>query len=133
MMINENAKRQAKQLFRYCIVDGLPNEKRTRQVVNQIIVDGRQGGLAILAYFRRLLVLNRAEHTAAIESAVPLPTDLQAVVQSGLTRRFGPGLTAIFTHRPALIGGMRIQVGCDVYDTSIRGGLAALEKSFEAR
>jgi F0F1-type ATP synthase delta subunit len=29
-----------------------------------------------------------------------------------------------------LIGGMRIQVGCDVYDGSVRAALDALEKSF---
>jgi F0F1-type ATP synthase delta subunit len=29
-----------------------------------------------------------------------------------------------------LIGGVRIQVGSDVYDGSVRAGLAALEKSF---
>ena len=39
----------------------------------------------------------------------------------------------IFGHRPALIGGMRIQVGSDVYDGSVRAGLAALEKKFLER
>jgi F-type H+-transporting ATPase subunit delta len=39
-------------------------------------------------------------------------------------------LTTAFTQRPELIGGMRIQVGCDVYDGSVRAGLEALEKGF---
>jgi F-type H+-transporting ATPase subunit delta len=39
-------------------------------------------------------------------------------------------LIVAFTQRPELIGGMRVQVGCDVYDGSVRAGLAALEKSF---
>jgi len=54
----------------------------------------------------------------------------QAGIEAGLKRRYGPGLTAVFAHRPALIGGMRIQVGSDVYDGSVRAGLAALEQSF---
>jgi len=29
-----------------------------------------------------------------------------------------------------LIGGMRIRIGSDVYDGSVRGALAALERSF---
>jgi F-type H+-transporting ATPase subunit delta len=59
-----------------------------------------------------------------------LPPDLQAGIEAGLKRRYGPGLSTAFAHRPALIGGMRIQVGSDVYDGSVRAGLAALEKSF---
>jgi F-type H+-transporting ATPase subunit delta len=43
---------------------------------------------------------------------------------------YGPGIKALFVHNPALIGGMRIQVGSDVYDGSVRSGLCALERSF---
>jgi len=61
---------------------------------------------------------------------MPLPPDLQADVQAGLARAHGPGLHISFAHRPTLIGGMRIQVGCDVYDGSVRGRLAALEEGW---
>ena len=43
---------------------------------------------------------------------------------------YGPGLTALFTQNPELIGGMRIKVGSDVYDSSVQSALAALAKSF---
>ena len=39
------------------------------------------------------------------------------------------GSALSFVLNPALIGGMRIQVGSDVYDGSVQAGLAALEKS----
>jgi len=38
-----------------------------------------------------------------------------------LATLYGPGLNASFTHSPALIGGVRIRVGSDVYDGSVRG------------
>ncbi len=59
-----------------------------------------------------------------------MPADLQASLEAGLRRRYGPNLTIAFAHCPALIGGVRIQVGDDVYDGSVRAGLAALERSF---
>ena len=62
-----------------------------------------------------------------------LPTDLRAAIEEGLSKQYGPGLTATFAHRDSLIGGVRIQVGSDVYDGSILGRLRALEQSFEAR
>jgi F-type H+-transporting ATPase subunit delta len=77
-----------------------------------------------------LVKLDLARHMATIESATPLPTDFQAAIEAGLTRRYGPRLTTAFAHLPALIGGVRIQVGSDVYDGSVRAGLAALEQSF---
>ena len=130
MKISKKAKREAKQLYRFCMVDGRLDENRVRQVVQRVIAAGERDGSAILAHFLRLVKLDCARHTATIESAAPLPADLQAVIQAGLTRRYGPGLTMAFSQRPALIGGMRVQVGCDVYDGSVRAGLEALEKRF---
>jgi len=130
MKINKRAKREAKQLFRFCLVNGLLDENRVRNVVQDVIAAGRRDCPAILSHFRRLLRLEIAGRTATVESAAPLPPDLQAGIEAGLKRRYGPGLSTAFAQRPALIGGMRIQVGSDVYDGSVRGGLEALEKSF---
>ena len=130
MKVTKQARREAKQLFRLCLVNGLIEEKRARQVVHQIIAAKPRGYLATLSYFQRLVELDCARHTAKVESALALPADLQASVQAGLARVYGPGLTASFAENPALIGGMRIRVGSDVYDGSVQGRLAALEQSF---
>jgi len=130
MKITRQEKRDAKQLYRFCLVKGLLDENRVRQVVQRILATSRRDGPPILAHFLRLVKLDCAQHTATIESARPLPADLQAMVQTGVTQRYGLGLTTTFTQRPELIGGMRIQVGCDVYDGSVRAGLEALEKGF---
>ncbi|HVP79079.1 MAG TPA: F0F1 ATP synthase subunit delta [Thermodesulfobacteriota bacterium] len=47
-----------------------------------------------------------------------------------MARAYGPGISASFVHNPGLIGGMRIKVGSDVYDGSVRARLAGLEKTF---
>ena len=74
--------------------------------------------------------LDCTKHTATIESAMPLSAELQDATRAGLTRLYGPGLTTSFSSLPALIGGMRIQVGSDVYDGSVQAELAALQKRF---
>ena len=130
MKITRQAKREAKQLYRFCLVKGLLDENRVRQVVQRILATGDRDGPPILSHFLRMVKLDCAQHAATIESATPLLADLQTMVQTGLAHRSGPGLTTAFTERPELIGGMRIQVGCDVYDGSIRAGLEALEKGF---
>jgi len=128
--ITRKAKRAGKQLYRFCLVNGLLDINRVRQVVQLVAANGNRLGPSTLRHFLRLVRLDHSRHTATVESAKPLPADLQTAVQNGLSSRYGPGLTAAFSQRPELIGGIRIQVGFDVYDGSVRGGLQALERSF---
>jgi F0F1-type ATP synthase, delta subunit (mitochondrial oligomycin sensitivity protein) len=130
MNASKRAKRQATQLFRSCLVNGLLDEQRSRRVLQQIVATKPRGFLGILSHFRRLVKLDAARHTAKVESARPLPPELQANVKAGLARVYGAGLGVSFAENAALIGGMRVQVGSDVYDGSVRSRLAALEQSF---
>jgi len=130
MKTTRQIKREAKRLFRSCLVNGLLDAGRARQVVQRIIDGKRRGGLALLSQFQRLVKLDCARHTAEVESAMPLPPDFRASIQASLVRVYGPGISASFAHNPGLIGGMRIKVGSDVYDGSVRARLAALEKGF---
>jgi F-type H+-transporting ATPase subunit delta len=90
----------------------------------------RRGSLALLSHFRRLVSLDRARHSAVVESATPLAADLRAQVEAGLARTYGQGVSTSFVEDPALIAGMRVKVGSDVYDGSVRAALAALEERF---
>jgi F-type H+-transporting ATPase subunit delta len=71
--------------------------------------------------------LHRDRRTAVVESAAPLGRDVQDDVRASLVRVYGPTLDTSFTDNPALIGGIRIKVGSDVYDGSVRARLAAIE------
>jgi F-type H+-transporting ATPase subunit delta len=130
MKPTRQARREATQLFRFCLVNGLLDEDRVRRVFQHIIAARPRGFLATLSLLQRLIRLELNRHSAKVENAVPLPADLQAAVESSLTRLYGPGLSASFATNPALIGGMRIKVGSDVYDGSIQARLAALQESF---
>jgi F-type H+-transporting ATPase subunit delta len=130
MKTTKQVMREARQLFRVCLVDGRLDEDRARVVVQRVIQSRHRGYLTLLGHFKRLLKLQYDRFTARVESALPLPADLQATVRAELTGVYGPGITTMFARNPALIGGMRIQVGSDVYDGSVRSGLATLEKSF---
>jgi F-type H+-transporting ATPase subunit delta len=130
MRTSKQAAREAKQLFRICLLNGLPDEGRVRWVIQRVIESKRRGYLVLLSHFHRLLRLDRERHFAEVESAAPLPVDLRASVEAGLRRTYGPGINIQFLQRPALIGGMRITVGSDVYDGSVRSELTALERSF---
>ena len=128
MKISKQAKREAKELFRSCLTDGLLDEGRVRNAVQRVLQTRPRGYLAILSHFQRLVKLDLERRTGRVESASPLSPDLQSRVQSDLARVYGPGLNLSFAPNPALIGGMRIKVGSDVYDGTVQARLAALQE-----
>ena len=130
MKVSRQTRRDATQLFRLCVVNGVVDADRARRVVKQLIADRPRGYLATLLLFYRLLKLDQARHSAVVESATPLPEDQKSIVESGLKRIYGAGLNMAFAENRALIGGMRIRVSSDVYDGSVRARLDALEQSF---
>jgi len=130
MKTNRRARREARRLYRACLVDGLLDEGRVRQVAERVAGARRRGGLAILSHFQRLVTLDRDRHSAVVESATPLPPDLRTSVEAGVAKAYGHGVSTSFAQNPALIGGMRVKVGSDVYDGSVRSALLALEECF---
>ena len=130
MKTNRQTLREAKRLFRLCIVDGTLDENRVRQVVKGVIDSGRPGGLKILSRFQRLVRIERAGRSAKIESPSPLAGDVRKSIESDLTRLYGRGLLTSYGEDPTLLGGVRITVGSDVYDGSIQARLEELEEKF---
>jgi F-type H+-transporting ATPase subunit delta len=127
--ISKQARRDAKQLYRFCRVNGKLDEARVRQAVQQVIASKPRGYFAILSHFQRLVKLALASRTARVESAIPLAEPQQAAIRTNLARRYGDGLLFAFTQNPSLIGGLRVQVGSDVFDGSVQARLADLEAS----
>jgi F-type H+-transporting ATPase subunit delta len=130
MKTNRRTRREARRLYRTCLLGGLLDEGRARQVVGRVAGAKRRGSLGVLTHLHRLVRLDQDRHHAIVESATSLPADLVASVKEGVARVYGAGMSATFVQNPALIGGVRIRVGSDVYDGSVRAALARLEERF---
>jgi F-type H+-transporting ATPase subunit delta len=130
MKISKQAQREARQLFRSCQANGLLDENRVRQAVSLLVSKKPRGYVGILSRLQRLVKLDLEQHAASVESATPLAADLQADVTNRINKIYGTGLDISFSQNPALIGGLRIQVGSDLYDGSVKTRLERLEQSF---
>ena len=130
MKTSKLARRDAKRLIQACRVAGVLDESKVRQVVQLVIASKPRGYFAILSHFQRLVKLELQRRQASVESPVPLPGDLQSDIQGNLTRLYGGGLSFAFVQNAALLGGLRVQVGSDVFDGSVQSRLAALQVSF---
>jgi len=130
MKISKLAQREARQLFRSCQVNGVLDDNRVRQTVTLLLAKKPHGYVEILSRLHRLVKLDLVQRAARVESATPLPADLQADVADQIRKIYGSGADITFSQNPALIGGLRIQVGSDLYDGSVRMRLEKLEQSF---
>ena len=130
MKTTRRARREARRLYRACLVDGLLDGGRVLFVVERVAGAGHHWALAILSHFQRLVKLDLDRRTARVESAVALSPAQQSELVNSLTRRYGHGLNISFTQNPTLLGGLRIQVGSDVYDGTVQARLNALADSF---
>lgn len=130
MKISKQERRDAKELFRSCRINGVLDETKVREAVSKVIAAKPRGYIAILSQFQRLVKLDLDRRTAVVESAIPLAEAQQASVKANLTQRYGPGLIFSFAQNSSLLGGLRVQVGSDVFDGSVKARLAGLEDSF---
>jgi F-type H+-transporting ATPase subunit delta len=127
MKANRKVARASRGLFRLCVVNGVLDEQRAREVARRLASATRRGALRVLSDFQRLVRLERDRHSALVESATPLVESVRDDILAGLARTYGSQLDTSFAPNPALIGGVRIKVGSDVYDGSVRARLEALE------
>ncbi|MDD5262074.1 MAG: F0F1 ATP synthase subunit delta [Methylacidiphilales bacterium] len=129
MKINREARAAARKWFAFCHAGGRLDENRMREVVKQIAALRPRNHRAILLGIYKLVELDERRRTALVESAVPLEAE-EAELRNRLLARFGDDLKIEVVSNPALLGGLRIQVGSDLWDGSVQGRLDALQRSF---
>jgi len=130
MKISRQAQREAKQLFQACHVEGNLNDDRARETVKLLVEKKPRDFVAILSHLHRLIKLDVQRRTADVQSAIGLNDNQQTEVRENLAKIYGKNLNYTFTENSELLGGMRLKVGSDVFDGSVRTRLTNLEESF---
>ena len=128
MKINRAARAEAKSLFRICRTEKGLDEERLRKVIGIITKQRPRGYLQVLGRLGQLVRLEVARATHELVSATKLDDGGKAVF-GGLEKHFGKPLEQRAEVRPEVLGGLRIRVGSDVWDATIRGRLEALARS----
>ena len=127
---SKHSRRDAKQLFQSCQVDGALDETRVRQAVTLLIQKKPRGYFGTLQELQRLVKLDVNSRSARVECAVALSEAQQQEVRASLGRLKGTDVEVEFAENADLIGGMRVKLGDDVYDGSVKTRLSRLAESF---
>lgn len=129
MKISKEARRSSRQLFKACLVDGKLDESRVRSVVSKVAAAKPRSYMGILNNFCSLVRAEIDRQHAVVESATTLDAGLQNNLKVSLSKKYGRELSLEFHTRPELLGGIRVKVGSDVWDGSVKARLEALKAS----
>jgi F-type H+-transporting ATPase subunit delta len=129
MKISKEAKRSSRQLFKACLKDGQLDENLVRTVVAKVSAARPRGYIAILEAFGNLVAAELDRSKATVESAMDLDSGTMYTLQRSLAQKYGRPLSLEFRIVPELLGGIRVKVGSDVWDGSVKARLTALQNA----
>ena len=98
-----------------------------------VIENGRLAALPEIAtQFRALKNAQSGSSDAVVYSAFPIAASSLGDVSSALEKRFGRKLNVTVQEDPSLIGGIRVVVGDEVLDTSVKARLEQMKVALTA-
>jgi F-type H+-transporting ATPase subunit delta len=128
MKINKEVRQVGREMLRGSFADGKLDRGKIASLVQLLIAKKPRHHLDILHYYKRLLRLEIEKRHAKIESAMPLGPQTATAVVERLKKKYGADLTSKFAVDPTLLGGIRVRVGSDVWDGTVRNRLQRLEQ-----
>jgi len=128
MKINKEIRQLSREMLRASFTDGQLDAGRTRSLVDSLIEKKPRNYIDVLKSYRRLLRLELEKRRARVETASELDSTISSELVANLKKKYGSDLTAEFIVNPELLGGMRVRVGSDVWDGTVRNRLEQLER-----
>ena len=128
MKINKEIRQLSRGLLRASFTDGQLDRGKIASLVQSLITKRPRHFMDVLQYYKRLLRLEIEKRHARIESATQLTSEAAADIVARLKRKYGSDLTTEFVVDPTLLGGVRVRVGSDVWDGTLRNRLERLQQ-----
>jgi F-type H+-transporting ATPase subunit delta len=128
MKINKEIRRLSREMLRASFTDGQLDAGRIASLVESLIARKPRNYIAVLENYRRLLRLEVEKRCARVETASELDPQAGSKLVANLKKKYGNDLATEFIIDPQLLGGMRIRVGSDVWDGTVRNRLERLQQ-----
>ncbi|HVE15935.1 MAG TPA: F0F1 ATP synthase subunit delta [Chthoniobacterales bacterium] len=128
MKISKEARRFARELFTLSLTNGRLDAGKSKSLTDQLVAEKPRGYAQIIREYARLARLELERRHATIDSAVSLDGAQTEKLRQDIVSRFGDDVTIEFRTNPALLGGLRIQVGSDVWDGTVSNRLHLLSQ-----
>ena len=130
MKVTKDAATAARRLYRICTAGGSLDEAKFRKVITTVAERKPRNFRGILVTLKRLLEIDLAKKHVTVDSAAELDAATKKSIVSKLTTKYGSDLTFEYKINSALLGGIRIRKGDDVWDGTVKGRLDAITNAF---
>ncbi len=130
MKISKVATTTARRIFRLCQTEGRLDEAKLGKAVRKLASEKPRDYRGILMALKRLVRLELERRHVVVESAEKLSAAETERVASGLRTKYGNDLTFEYRVNPELLGGLKVRVGSDVWDGTVKGRLDRLAQAF---
>lgn len=127
MKLNKEIRQLSRKMLQASFTDGQLDPGRIASLVDSVIAEKPRNYIDVLKNYKRLLRLEVEKRHATIETASEVDPAIRSEVVSNLKSKYGDDLATEFHVDPQLLGGMRIRVGNDVWDGSVRNRLQRLQ------
>ena len=130
----QNPKVREQQVFDVVVdVAKAPLPEPGKNFLRTVIDNGRLAALPEIAnQFRAMKNAQSGSSDAVVYSAFPIPATALGDVAGALEKRFGRKLNVTVQEDPSLIGGIRVVVGDEVLDTSVKARLEQMKVALTA-
>jgi F-type H+-transporting ATPase subunit delta len=128
MKINKEIRQLSREMLRASFTDGQLDRGKIGSLVDSLIARKPRNYVNILKNYKRLLRLELEKRRARIETASELDLATTSELVENLKKKYGGDVTPEFVVNPQLLGGMRIRVGSDVWDGTVRNRLERLQQ-----
>ena len=116
----------AKKLVQLSLSGGSVSAEQVAAVLSHLEKNPPARLPLILQTYHKLIVVELAKSEARVEHAGPVSADALAAIAASLGKRYSRTVTKA---NPALLAGLRVRIGDDVYESSISNQLAALSSA----
>ena len=126
---NKQIQQLARQFFKLSFANGVISATQVAGVLEYIEKHRPAHSMAILKAYHRLVAAEVARGQAVIEHAGPINSAALDSIASALAKKYGRPVTAIEKRNDALLAGVRVRIGDDLYESSVAGQLATLAEN----
>lgn len=116
----------AKQLVQLSLEAGAVSAERVAGVLEYLEKNPPARPQAVLQAYHSLIAAEIAKGEARIEHAGPVAPAALSAIAAALGKRYARPVSVVAKANPALLAGLRVRIGDDVYESSVAGQLAAL-------